>query len=116
MGGVPIFIVKVMAGQSFGSETLKGLYHMKMMVAVCFDDYGEKTTGTYETYRELEYAYNHSIPIIPIRLSSSWPPQPPGEGAMLCDFVFAKDLLYIEGRGTNLVDVAKQIEARWNKG
>ena len=62
------------AGQSIGEETNFGLDNMEVMIAVCFDDYGSDRGGDYSTYMQLQYALDHRIPILPIKLCDTWPP------------------------------------------
>ena len=70
--GVPTFMVEAKPGQSFAELTRMGLGRAKGMVAFCTAEYG----AGYETFRELEYAHDKELPLIPIRLCEVWPPAP----------------------------------------
>ncbi|CAJ1440920.1 unnamed protein product, partial [Effrenium voratum] len=63
--------------QNFGEMTRFGLAEAKALVAFCTSEYGAYTGVGYETFRELEFAHEREMTIIPIRLSSTLPPQPP---------------------------------------
>eukprot|EP00438_Fugacium_kawagutii_P000362 Skav226447 [mRNA] locus=scaffold2660:481300:482643:- [translate_table: standard] len=60
------------------SAQMDGLNNAKVMVAFCFDDYGEQTGVGFETYDELQYAHEKKIKIIPVKLGEDYPPHPPG--------------------------------------
>ena len=90
------------------------------MIAFCTDEYGAETHAGYETYRELQYAYENRLVIYPIRMSSKWPPEPQDEtgmGRKLNKFVFSRGLVYVEDRtmskAKNVADqIADQIAER----
>lgn len=91
------FMVDAKPGQSFAKQTLEGLVGARVLVAFCTADYGEKTGVGYETFVELRYAYENHLPIIPLKLCTVWPPQPPDlEGKAQNRIVFTQGLVYIE--------------------
>jgi len=94
--GVKSFMVETTgAGDTFGKQTVDGLTDMYAMIAVCFENYGEKTGSSYCSFYELEYALLHNIPVIPIKLCEEWPPAQCGkDGAKQNKFYFKPDLLY----------------------
>lgn len=95
--GIKTYMVEVGPGQRFGEDTIEGLCGMEVMVAVCFTNYGQKTSSKYSTYEELEYANNKDIPILPIKFCKEWPPKSIGdEGNRQNDFIFKPDLLYCD--------------------
>lgn len=97
--GVPTFMVDVSVGQGFHAPTMEGLYGMKAMVAFCSEDYGAQTGAGYETYRELLYAHQKKIPIIPVQLADAFPPKPPDiAGRAQNDFVLLSSTIRIDGR------------------
>jgi len=114
--GVPVYMVEAGPGEQYGPQTDYGLYHMKAMVAFCHEDYGEKTTGTYETYKELKYAYERHIPIFAARLCDQWPPAPRDciDGRAQNDMIFSPDLLYTDARQMSTEDLARRIAAMWH--
>merc|ERR1740124_774190 len=78
--GVNSFMVETTGvGDTFGKQTVDGLNRMYAMVAVCYEDYGEKTDSSYCSFYELEYALGHNIPVLPIKLCEEWPPAQCGE-------------------------------------
>lgn len=74
--GIPTYMVSSQTGQRFSGPTMFGLYHAKAMVVFGTIDYGAKTVAGYETFYELQYAHEHELHLIPIQLSSTWPPKP----------------------------------------
>jgi len=82
-------------GDSFGEQTVNGLTDMYAMVAVCYENYGEKTSSSYCSYYELKYALGQKIPVLPIKLCEEWPPaQCRAAGKNQNKFFFRPDLLY----------------------
>lgn len=76
-GNLKVFMVHANAGDDFGKWTDKALYRMEAMVAVCFDNYGQRTENKYCTYYEVRYARTNSKRIIPLKLyKGNWPPEP----------------------------------------
>ena len=111
---VPVYMVDVSPGQSFGMPTMAGLYHAKMMAAACTEDYGQVTGARYETFHELRYAWEKTLKIIPLRLCDQYPPKPPDEeGQIQNDFVFSQSLLYIDARGLSVDEVANKLAPVW---
>lgn len=100
---VDTFMVDAKPGQDFGEQTTLGLHSAAAMVAFCTSTYGEKTGAGYETYEELKYAHesNGNIFLIPLKLNPQYPPQPPGrEGRALCQLVFSRSKVFIDGLET----------------
>ena len=83
-----------------GSWLLSVLRHM-----------AKKTTGTFETYMELKYYVDNpsELDIIPVQMCYSWPPLPPGpeEGRDLCNYVFNKSRVRLDG--TEQTDAGERI-------
>jgi len=94
--GVNSFMVETTGvGDSFGEQTVNGLTDMYAMVAVCYENYGEKTGSSYCSYYELQYALGHKIPVLPIKLCEEWPPSQCGAaGKKQNKFFFRPDLLF----------------------
>ena len=115
--GVNTYMVDSSAGDDFGTMVMKGLANMDVMVAVCYDDYGEKTANMYCTYYELKKCFEGEVPMIPVRLSKDWPPTPPGdpEGADLTKMVFGKSKVYVSGAGKSAANIAAEVKAAITK-
>ena len=114
---VNTYMVDSGAGGDFGTQTAKGLANMDAMIAICYDNYGEKTRTKYCSYYEVKSAYERGIPIIPVRLSEKWPPEPPGppEGADQLKLFFAPSLVYITGAGKSAAQIAAEVAAALRK-
>ena len=93
------------------SKTTHGLANMDAMISVCYDDYGEKTTSVYCTYFEVKSCYERKVPIIPVRLSEKWPPEPqgPAEGTELLKLIFGPSKVYITGAGKSAAEIAAEV-------
>lgn len=95
--GESVFMVSAVPGQSFAEQTMQGLTQAKVMVAFCTSDYGQKTGAMYETYQELQFAYEKQLPIVPVKLSTVYPPEPPEPmGTAQNRFIFKNSLVYID--------------------
>ena len=115
--GVDIFMVKTRGpGDEFGSQTMLGLYRALGIIAFCTADYGAKTGIQYETFRELEYAHQHHLRIIPVQLCETFPPEPADEiGRAQNDFVLRKVIhRIIDTRMQEMERVANEITEAWN--
>ena len=76
IGGLKVFMVDPHLGANFSREIKAALFKMKAMIAVCSDDYGAKTKNSNCSYVELGYAFSKRKLIIPVKLTSKWPPMP----------------------------------------
>ncbi|CAK9083525.1 unnamed protein product [Durusdinium trenchii] len=114
--GIETFMVDVVASQQFSSATREGLVKMRMMAAFCEWDYGSQTDVGYETFQELEYAWENRIPIIPVKLCQDWPPRPPDEAGRIQNmYVFRKSLIYIDAVAMSIQKVAEEIAQAWRQ-
>ena len=77
--GISTFWVDAGAGDDFGLQTSYGVAHMKGMVAICTETYGQKTASPHCAFYEVKAASESHCPIIPIRLCS-WPVWEAGMG------------------------------------
>ena len=68
--GVNSFCVDADPGDDFGELTTYGLDRMRVMVALCTKDYGQKTKSPHCAYAEVKYASDRRVLIVPIRLCS----------------------------------------------
>jgi len=80
--GYPVLIVECGVGESFGPMTMSCLNKMQIMVCFMYEDYGERTHSCYCSYYEVQYAMEHHLPMIPLKLypGKPWPPEPQREG------------------------------------
>ncbi len=74
--GVKTYMIDVGPGETFGNKTNFGLTNSTAMIAICCDNYGQKTKSPYSTFGEIRYATENWLPIVPVRLSKKWPPEP----------------------------------------
>ena len=91
----------VETAHDYGVPTASYLFRARIMVAFCTSTYGEVTTRTYETWSELKHVYEHprEIELLPVKLITHWPPQPPGheDGKSYCKLAFGPSRLFVEG-------------------
>ena len=94
--GVPTYMVSAKPGQSFADLVRLGLGRARGMVAFCTSEYGAYTGVGYETFRELEFAFDKELPLFPVRLCDEWPPCPQDneKGTWQNKLVFRNGLLY----------------------
>ena len=102
--------------KDFGTETTDYLCRARVMVAFCTSTYGEFTTGTYETYAELKYAYEHpqEIGLVPVKLIKHWPPKPDGpeQGRHMCAVAFGPSRFFVDGLDHEGCYLAPDVVAR----
>ncbi|GFH56831.1 hypothetical protein CTEN210_13307 [Chaetoceros tenuissimus] len=97
IGGLKVFMVDPHLGANFSREIKAALFKMKAMIAVCSDDYGAKTKNSNCSYVELAYALSKRKLIIPVKLTSKWPPMPKDiDGRAQNDVVFHDGLTYVD--------------------
>jgi hypothetical protein len=72
--GVNAYWVDADAGDDFGEMTKYGLKHMRVMVSLCTETYGQKTDSPYCSFKEVKAAAiaeaKGACTIVPIRLCS----------------------------------------------
>ncbi|CAE7709703.1 unnamed protein product, partial [Symbiodinium pilosum] len=97
--GIRTYMVET--AHDYGVPTASYLFRARIMVAFCTSTYGEVTTRTYETWSELKHVYEHprEIELLPVKLITHWPPQPPGheDGKSYCKLAFGPSRLFVEG-------------------
>eukprot|EP00438_Fugacium_kawagutii_P002122 Skav218472 [mRNA] locus=scaffold538:1042602:1044116:+ [translate_table: standard] len=98
--GIPAFMMDARLGQSSAELTHLGLGRAKGMVAFCTSEYGAYTGVGYESFLELEFAYDKQLPIFPIKLCEDWPPAPKDndKGIWQNKLIFTSGRLYIEDK------------------
>ena len=112
--GYTVLLVSASGGEKFGPQTIDCLARMEMMVAFCFEDYGEKTISPFCSFAEVEYYLHHmmEVMLLPLKLYalgdfSAWPPtpkhrddvydgQPQNDGAKQNSFAFTGDMVVKE--------------------
>uniref|UniRef100_A0A7S3QF82 TIR domain-containing protein n=1 Tax=Chaetoceros debilis TaxID=122233 RepID=A0A7S3QF82_9STRA len=99
--GVNVFMVEVGPGETFGDETNFGLYYMVAMIAICSDNYGQKTESVYSSHAEVKFAFQERRQIIPVKFGKKYPPEPldsdgGNAGTEQNRVVFSKDLIYCD--------------------
>uniref|UniRef100_A0A7S1S4N0 TIR domain-containing protein n=1 Tax=Alexandrium catenella TaxID=2925 RepID=A0A7S1S4N0_ALECA len=93
-------IVTATVGEDYGETTVRLLETSKAMVVMASKNYGQRT-GSYSTYYELKYAFEHGLMILPVQLSRTFPPEPPGDprGAELCKWAMGPSMKRIDWSG-----------------
>ena len=102
--GAAVLVVEAGATEEFGKQTMACMRQMQLMVAFCFENYGQETASVYCSYYEVKYAHENKIPILPLKLyDGSWPPAPKRAdgtvdeaGATQNAFVFGPSKMYTE--------------------
>ena len=113
-------------GEDFGTQTLDFLGRLKsdkgILLAVCTSDYAEVTASGYSTFRELKFAHDCALDIIPLRVSDIYPPEPPhgpthkydksGSGVALVTLALSPSKRFLDCRGKSAGDIAALIARR----
>ena len=103
-------------GQDIGDIVKNNLNMMKSMVVFACDNYGANTASTYSTFHELKYAFENKKHIIPVRLSTIWPPKPKEDigkfGRKQNKFVLSPSKAYLDWskKDWNAKDCAKNVK------
>mmetsp|Transcript_78977 Transcript_78977/g.176662 ORF Transcript_78977/g.176662 Transcript_78977/m.176662 type:complete len:210 (-) Transcript_78977:167-796(-) len=107
-------IVQAVVGEDFGVLTMRQLEESKAIIVMASDNYGQ-IASSYSTYYELRYAWEHGLTILPIQLSKTFPPQPPGDerGAELCKWALGESVKRIDwsNKRWNAQLVAKELKS-----
>ena len=114
---VPVYMVKTRGpGDEFGTLTMLGLYRARGLIAFCTADYGARTGIQYETFKELEYAHQNHLHIIPVQLCENFPPMPEDELARAQNrFVLRPVIHRIEDKTMQEAErVANEIADAWD--
>ncbi|CAE7257913.1 unnamed protein product [Symbiodinium sp. CCMP2592] len=121
-----VLIVEAGAGDDFGDATLEYLYQIKrengVILAVCTWNYAEMTASQYSSHKELQFALENSIEVIPLRVEDTYPPKPPfgdhhphdqhGLGQALVQMKIPPTLVFLECRGRTALQIASDIAGR----
>ena len=69
------------AGEDFGAATMEYLGELfeqrGILLPVCSSHYAEMTGSKYSSFKELVFAYDNDLQIVPLRVSTTYPPCPP---------------------------------------
>lgn len=77
----------------------KGLQTAFAVVAILSDDYGERTSSDYDSFKELKFFYNYQTRVIPLRISAVYPPRPvDSQAAEMIREVFPPCQAYFDDR------------------
>ncbi|CAE7247746.1 SPY, partial [Symbiodinium sp. CCMP2456] len=122
--GYPVMMVEEGAGGDFGTKTATFLgrlrKHKGVMLSVCTSHYGEMTSSTYSSYKEVKFAQDHDLEILPLRMCGDpWPPEPPsgpghkydkdGTAEGLIAMAIPPSKIYVECRGRDAEWIAARI-------
>ena len=100
----PVRLVNPDVGDDFAMEVFKHLDEIRreegVLLAVCTEDYGERTGVNCDTFNELRISYSQHVKIVPLRMSDVYPPQPKDEKSRaLVNAVFLDNVAYEDCRG-----------------
>jgi len=123
---LPLRMVSVDAGESFGDKTLAYLNEVEenkgIIFAACTSTYGEKTASAYSSHEEIKYIAEYSLTVVPLIFERPYPPKPPAgpthpydqdniAGAYIKK-VFKPSVLAKDCTEMNALDLADFIEQR----
>lgn len=108
---VRCFLCAAGPGESFGDQIRKALFSCCVLVAFATDNYGEDSGTKFTTYYELDYAFQYKRRIVPLRMSSHWPPNKNGDaGRALTAHVFSPGIVYMDcQKGFDAKKVAEKV-------
>lgn len=118
-----VLMVNVGPTEDFGTKTdeyLARLYKENgTLLAVCTDNYAEKTASNYSSFKELKFAHEQRLSILPLKISDTYPPEPPhgpthpydknGEAFGLVRLAFHPSLVYLDCRALEPEQIAAKI-------
>ena len=120
----PVMMVEEGAGGDFGTKTATFLgrlrKHNGVLLSVCTSHYGEITNSTYSSYKEVKFAQDHNVQILPLRMCGDpWPPEPPsgpehqydkdGTAEGLLAMAIPPSKIYVDCRGKDAHWIAARI-------
>ncbi|CAE7765716.1 FAP50 [Symbiodinium necroappetens] len=106
----PVLMVDAGVGDNFGKLTSKYLSKIErekgVLICVCTAHYAEKTTSPFCSFKELEFARDYSLDVLPLKVADVYPPRPPGgpdhphdqenDAADVIKYVFRPNLVYVD--------------------
>ena len=116
-------MVSAAGSDDFGEKTLEYLGELReekgVMIAVCTPHYGEKTKSPYSSNAELRFALDEGIRVLPLKVSDTYPPEPPGgpehpfdkenRAKTLCRMVFKGSVVFLDCREKAVEEIAVMI-------
>eukprot|EP00438_Fugacium_kawagutii_P017979 Skav206731 [mRNA] locus=scaffold2729:43146:43607:+ [translate_table: standard] len=121
--GYDVMMVEAHLGDDFGrvtAECLGKLLKKKgALLAVCTANYAEKTDSSYSSFIELKFAHTYKLPIWPLRVEETYPPEPAhgpdhpfdqdGEALGLVKMAFDPSKVYYDCRMKSIEEIAEMI-------
>ncbi|CAE7873804.1 unnamed protein product [Symbiodinium necroappetens] len=118
-----VLMVAAKGGDDFGTMTMQYLnetYEKRgVIISVCTRHYGEKTSSSYSSFKELRYAQDWAVDVLPLRMHEVYPPEPPsgpghkfdkkGEAKALIRMIIPPSLAYIDCRELSETEIARKI-------
>ena len=116
-------MVDASGADDYGSLTVQCLGELfeknGVMIAVCTPDYGEKTSSPYSSNRELLFAFDEELRVLPLKVCETYPPKPPGgpehafdkkgEARTMCRMVFKRSLVYLDCQNKSVQEITAMI-------
>ena len=121
-----VVVVDTDAGADLGHNTMACLGRIKreqgIILGVCTWDYAEVTSSQYSSHKELRYALDNDIDVLPLRVEETYPPMPPfgenhphdqhGVGQALVHMKLPPSLVPLDCRGKTAVQIAYDVAGR----
>lgn len=76
---------------------------------------GEMTTSPYCSGKEVQYASDYKIQVVPLWAAGVYPPKPPGCGQSYVDMIFRPNLVYLDCREKSIQQIAADIANRLHR-
>ncbi|CAE6963709.1 yciC [Symbiodinium sp. CCMP2592] len=119
----PVLMVDADVGDDFGKATTKYLNKIEkekgVLICVCTAHYAEKTSSPFCSFKELQFALDYSLDVLPLKVADVDPPQPPGgpdhqydkdyEAESVIKMVFRPNLAYKDCRDLDEMQIARVI-------
>ncbi|CAE7694077.1 GPD2 [Symbiodinium sp. CCMP2592] len=119
----PVLMVDADVGDDFGKATTKYLNKIEkekgVLICVCTAHYAEKTSSPFCSFKELQFALDYSLDVLPLKVADVYPPQPPGgpdhqydkdyEAESVIKMVFRPNLAYKDCRDLDEMQIARVI-------
>lgn len=123
VNGFDVLMVEVGVGDDFGSMTTRYLNRIVtdkgVLLAVCTHNYAEMTSSPYSSHGELKFALENHIPIWPLKVEKTFPPEPAygpdhpydkeGEARGLVRLAMNPSTVYLDCQGKTPEEIADAI-------
>ena len=121
-----VLMVDTDAGTDVGQNTLACLGRIKresgIILAVCSRNYAEVTASRFCSYRQLRFALDNGIEVLPLRVEETYPPEPPwggdhphdheGVGQALVQIKLPPSLVPLDCRDKTALQIARDVAER----